>query len=299
MSSEKTPVIEYLWEMLQTEGTGRTIVYSDDVVKAIQHCKQVLAIKLSTGNPANFMKDVVRADNASDFWPKSLTAKKIGGRQRTGNRRVLEFVLFAPGQTEPFPDRYTPGPNLQAIPLQSINLPLTSKSLGRKDESWLIQVAVNLRVIEQHLAVNSKLDVIEVSHLQNSVKLGKSEVDSLFLATLAKNDGKLAKALITCEAKQEGQRVLDHQIVDQIVAANRSIKNLDLGIELIVPIAMKAIPPSGRIYIAEFVAWTPAETEVKEEDLGELNLASEGLYELKPPVPGIGHSSPKKKRTKK
>src|ERR1700720_2088652 len=98
------------------------------------------------------MKDVVRGDRASDFWPERLTKARIGGRQRPGESRVFEFVDFTPGQTETFPNKWVPR-GLVAVPLETVSLQLASKTLGLKDESWLIQVAVNLRVFEYHFAV--------------------------------------------------------------------------------------------------------------------------------------------------
>ena len=295
MASEKTPVIDFLWDILQDEGKGRRVVYQEDVVKAILECNDRLGLNLSTRNTANFMKDVVRGDRASDFWPERLTKARIGGRQRPGESRVFEFVDFLPGQTEAFPNKWMPH-GLVSVPLETVSLPLASKSLGRKDESWLIQVAVNLKVFEYHFAVTSPLEVVELTHLQIGVKLGNSEVDSLFLATLKIDNDNAAKALITCEAKQEGQRILEHQLIEQIVAANRSIKGLNLGIDYIVPIAIKAIPPNGEVFIVEFAPWTPEMAELDESKLPDLSLASQALYALRPPVKGVGYSLPRTRR---
>jgi hypothetical protein len=57
VASEKTKVIDYLWDLLQQEGTGRTVVNAPDVVDAILHCNDEYGLRLSTRNPANFMKD--------------------------------------------------------------------------------------------------------------------------------------------------------------------------------------------------------------------------------------------------
>lgn len=93
-----------------------------DVVNAIEYCKAKYGIKLSTGNPANFMKDVVRGDNASDMWPERLTRIGITARQRPSGQRVFEFVKFATGQTEPFPNKYTPHADLQSTPVEAVRL---------------------------------------------------------------------------------------------------------------------------------------------------------------------------------
>lgn|SRR5262249_14340617 len=289
MPSEKTVVIDYLWDLLAEEGKGRMVVLRDDVTTAIQHCNKEHRLSLSTGNPANFMKDVVRGDNASDFWPERLTEMRIGARQRPGGQRVFEFVKFADGQTEPFPNRYTAHDGLTPAPIEAVSLSLAKRSLGRKDESWLIQVAVELRLVQTHFATRSTLPVIEVSHLQTGVKLGTSEIDALFLAHLRTGAGNIpAKLLVTCEAKQEGQRILEHQLIEQVVAASRSVRIAGLAIDKVVPIALKAMP-EGRIYFAEFEPWLVQTTELPEDQLPEIVLASEAVYELKPPVPGIGH----------
>jgi hypothetical protein len=288
MASEKIPVIDYLWDLLLEEGQQRRIVNQVDVVKAIQHCNAALGLTLSTSNPANFMKDVVRGDNASENWPERLTNLRIGARQRPRSKRVFEFVEFAPDQTEPFPNRYTAHPDLVPTPIESVSLSLAKRRLGRKDESWLIQVAVELRLVQTHFATRSKMSFEEVSHLQTGVKLGTSEIDSLFVAQSRRADGELGQVLLTGEAKQEGQRILEHQLVEQVVAAARSVRAAGLEIEGVVPFALKAIP-GGRIYLVEFEFWSLDQTELPEEELPDVKLASEAVYELRPPVPGIGH----------
>jgi hypothetical protein len=108
--------------MLQQEGQGRRMVNSSDVVQAILHCNAKHALGLSTRNPANFMKDIVRGDDASDHWPERLTKLQIGARQRPGGQRVFEFVPFAQGQTEPFPNKYTARPGLPVTPIEAVSL---------------------------------------------------------------------------------------------------------------------------------------------------------------------------------
>jgi hypothetical protein len=209
----------------------------------------------------------------------------------------LEFVPYGSNQTDAFENSFTKSANLQSTPLQSISLPLTAKRLGRGDESWLVQVAVALRVVEQHLAIRkseSLPNVMEVTHLQTAVKLGKSEVDALFLAT-CEFGGKRVSTLITCEAKQERERIVGHQIIGQVVAANRSIKLAGIDIELIIPIAIQALDsPAGCIYIAEFEPWLSSQAELDEDKLPDLVLAAEGLFELMPHVQGVGYAPRKK-----
>lgn len=304
MPSNKLPVIERIWEMLRDEGEGRRTVYFEDVSKAISHCNAKDKKRRSANNLANFMKDLVRSDSASGNWPDSLKALRIGARQRVGRDRVFEFIDYGVNDIEPFPNRYSPKPEDLPIIVQSLSLPLASKALGRRDESWLIQVAVALNVLEQHFAHHSHLGVKELVHLQTGVKLANSEIDGLFRAII-EEDGRRRHVLVTCEAKQQGQRILDFQVVEQIVAAHASIKDSvpeeELSIELIVPVAIKAIPPNGDIYVVEFEPWTPTDANAPEEKQKELTFASSGVYRLNPPVPGIGFSPPRPKvrRSKK
>lgn len=303
MASDKIPVIERIWAKLQSEGEGRMVVYFEDVTEAIEYCNQQDGLKRSGKNPANFMKDLVRSDNASGNWPRSLCQAGIGGRQRVGHNRVFEFAPYEEGQQEPFPNRYYPKPDLAPFPLQSVSLPLASKALGRRDESWLIQVAVALGVLEQHFATHSALHVRELVHLQTGVKLANSEIDGLFRGIVEDDSGRRSHVLVTCEAKQQRERILVHQIVEQIVAANKSVRasvpedELDVG--MIIPVAIKAIPPNGDVYVVEFKPWTRAEAEAAEADMKELEMASEALYRLVPPVPGIGFTSNKPKTRNK
>lgn len=303
MASNKTVVVERIWEALEAEGLQRRVVNFEDVVKAIDECNKKDGIKRSAKNPANFMKDLIRHDKASANWPKSLVAKKMGGRQRVGKNRVFEFVPFAVGQVEPFPNLYFPRPDMEATELQSLSLPLASKALGRKDESWLIQVSVGLSLLEHHLSTKSALPFREVVHLQTGVKLANSEIDGLFRAILEYKTGDVDHILITCEAKQKGERILEHQIVEQIVAVSKSVKasisDEELPVRHIAPMAVKAIGDRGEVYVAEFEPWTLEEALVDESNLKELKLASEGLYRLVPPVPGIGFNRPKPKKPRK
>ena len=273
------------------------MVMSDDVVKAIIHCNAAFNLGLSTVNPANFMKDVVRGDNASENWPPRLDALRIGARQRPGDRRVFEFTDYAIGQTEPFPNTYTARPELVPLPIESVSLSLAKRRLGRQDESWLIQVAVELRLVQTHFATQSSQPIEEVSHLQTGVRLGKSEIDTLFLAQLKDSKGAITTALVTGEAKQEGQRILDHQIIEQVVAASRSVRRAGVDIAAVIPIAIKVLP-KGRIYFVEFEPWAVGTTDLPEDDLPDLKVASEAIYELRPPVPGIGHKERRPSRGK-
>lgn len=279
LASEKTPVIEYLFDCYwdpKNHRLQKSVMTFDDVQAAIRHCNATMGLKLSDRNPANFMKDVVRGRNASKNWPARLTELRIGAVQSPGEGNVFEFVSFPEGEDEPFPDHYLPGEDTPRFKLQSVSLPLAAKMLGRSDEPWLIQTAVNLRLVETHFAVVSSIPVVEVTHLQMSVKLRRTEIDALFLAIYM--DGKEQKrVIVTCEAKQWRERILEHQVLNQAKAAFK-----ETDVDLVIPIALRAVRRVG-FYVAEFESVTRAQAA----ELDGLALATEAVYELCPPVRGI------------
>lgn len=299
MTSDKLVVIEAIWAALQAEGSGRMVVFFDDVLNAIDHCNKVDGKSRSAKNPANFMKDLIRTDHASQNWPSSLSKARMGARQRVGANRVFEFQPYSTHQTEPFPNVHMPVPGATPKVLQSLSIPLASKALGRRDESWLIQIVVALNVLEHHFAVHAA-HIKELVHLQTGVKLFGSEVDGLFRGTVEK-DGERTHVLITCEAKQEGERILEHQIVRQIGAAYASVRNSvpeeELAISAIIPVAIKAIPPEGDIYVVAFEEWSPGDAEAEENAQKELLPVSTGLYRLSPPVLGVGYNPTRKRKS--
>ncbi|MAL38468.1 MAG: hypothetical protein CMO04_01100 [Thalassospira sp.] len=246
-----------------------------DVTAAIRHCNKVYGSNLSTNNVANFMKDIVRGRGASSNWPESVASLRYTAVQRTGrDKRVFEFIPYSEGQVEPFPDIYLPGPQTEEFPLQSISMTLASKSLGRQDEPWLIQTAVNLRVIETHFAVASQIDMRQLTHLQMSVKLRNTEIDALFLGVVGDES---VEAIVTCEAKQYKERILEHQIVEQVKSAFDQTDK-----DLVIPIGLRAVRHVG-FYVAEFQAVSRDELDMFEE----LTLARDAVYRLSPPVPGV------------
>ena len=277
--SEKPPVVEYIYKSLVDPITGRltrTIVTNEDVVNAINWCRENLGLNLSAKNPANFIKDIIRGKSAASMWPESLKQARVSARQVTGYGNVFEFVPYLDGQVEPFPDNFGYHAGVQKHRIQSVSMPLASKALGRDDETYLIQVAVKLAVVETHFALQSPIQVVELNHLQIGIKLRLCELDSLFSATYVDEFGKLAPLIITAEAKRRDQRILEDQIVRQVHAAFAETET-----PAVVPIAMTA--SAGGIYIAEFKkVWRP-----ELEDFKQLELEAEGLYVLEPPVQGI------------
>src|SRR5205823_5443876 len=82
---------------------------------------------LSTRNPANFFKDLIRNRASSNLnWPASLWNRGYTARQKTGGGNAFEFVKAPVGQAEPFTSATQPyprSPNLLRHTLQSVSLP--------------------------------------------------------------------------------------------------------------------------------------------------------------------------------
>lgn len=276
MASDKTDVILYLFEQYWDpvgNGLTKSLMTLQDVAEAIRACNARDGKGRSDRNPANFLKDVIRSRGASKIWPTKIALLGFTGEQRTGAGDSFEFVPYATGQVEPFPDLYRVTDETQRIDMQSVSMSLASRDLGRSDEAWLIQTAVNLRVIEQHMAAISVLEVKEVTHLQMTVKLRTTEIDALYLANIPG----YSSVFITCEAKKGSERILTGQIISQVKAAFETT-----SADLVVPIAIRSEKGVG-IHVMEF-------KPVSRNLLGSfaaLEFASDALYSLVPTVRGI------------
>lgn len=304
MVTNKTSVIEYLYNRYCAGEFSNEIVNNDDVVAAIQATGAALSVK----NPANFLKDIIRKDNANTHWPPALVAAKIGARQRYGGKRVFQFVPFAPGQTQPFPDNYVPNASTPVHRLQSATVPFAARQLGRKEESWLMQVVVALRVIETQLSLFSPLRnrLRDVTHLQMSMKT-QPEIDAVYLvshgSSLNMAKGSDLFSVVTCEAKQLGERILEDQIREQIAKAFVETKKMARPqIGSLKPMAVQirdAAVPDGmerRIFVVEFQRLRRktfdalyAPTEEQPERLYEMPLraVSTAFHVPMPPVRGV------------
>jgi len=99
--SKKPVVIEYLFDQRWDEETGllgKSEVSFDEVVAAIQ----TTGAELSTSNPANFAKDIVRRKNRNEYLPRSIVDRGYTIRQAIGQGMCFEFVRLEEGQTEGF-----------------------------------------------------------------------------------------------------------------------------------------------------------------------------------------------------
>jgi len=282
-SNRKAEIIQAIFEARWNSGTGKlsnSLVTLAELADAINtYNKRHPGRPLSSKNPANFFKDFIRNKRrANKNWPSSIARSGFTARQVTGEGRCFEFIPLAEGQREPFPLSAIPGPdeNTPRITVETLSLPLASRRLGRRDEPWLVQVLVRLRIIETHLALFSSRKVIQLDHLQMNVKLAKSEIDALFLAI--ENGNETHQTFVTCEAKGKNDDILDTQILEQVRAAFRFP-----GATHVLPLAVKAFAPS-QIYVVDFAP-------LSKEEAGRatsLRIASSAVYVLKPPIKGIG-----------
>lgn len=282
--SQKTIVIEHIFGLLYDSETGtlsRSVVTAKDLEDAKRYCNDFLGatIKLDS-NPFNFMKDIVRGKAAAKIWPDRVRQLGFVGEQRTGDGNVFAFVPVVAGVSESFDVDFRPTENTPTYQIQSLSLPLASKVLGRTDESWLLQVAVNLRIIETHFAIgeNKQIEPLELNHLQMDIKLRKVQIDALYLAKCNSSiEDPSGSVLITLEAKQGNQRILTEQIARQVKAAFQSTSN-----NLIVPTAIAAIKNKG-MYVVEFKA-------VHRADISKFDTPifhREAMFILQPSVQGI------------
>jgi hypothetical protein len=235
---------------------------------------------ISARNPANFFKDIIRRRGpGNQMWPTWIFERGFTGRQVTGENACFEFVPVITGQLEPFPSR-VPDPSAETprVRISSVSMPLASRRLGRSDESWLIQVVIRLRIIDTHLALFSKRKVIQVDHLQTGVKLGKNEIDAILLAIEQLDQG-TSESIVCCEAKSLKEDVIEEQIVGHVKSVFAS---LPISQNTAIPICVKTVGKS-MIRVLEFSAVDRAHAD----ELLQLTVASDAIYELVPPVPGI------------
>lgn len=290
LPSEKTKIIEKLFKRRwnpKTKKLSNPVVTLQDVSDAIvsfNRSQPAGGKRVSTRNPANFFKDFIRnKKRANSDWSPYVLKAGYTARQVTGSGRCFEFISLPPKQTEPFPPALLPTAATPIHRIESASLPVASRRLGRAEETWIIQVAVKLRVIEAHLTLfSSRRDkIVQVDHLQISAKIGP-EIDALFLAV---EDGQgrpevESEAIVSCEAKGLRDDLLEDQILQQVRAL---FKLKTVPQDVVIPIGIKVVGPS-RLYVVEFQAVKRAEAE----GLTSLSVASDAIYELTPPVPGIG-----------
>jgi hypothetical protein len=270
------------------------LVTLEDIGNAIRWYNQNIPPgnrRMSDRNPANFFKDFFRNTFRANLnWPKSVLSRGYTAQQVTGSGNAFRFVALRPGQVTAFveveshyPQR--PGKECQ-FRIQSLSLDAKARLLGRRDETWLMQIAGKLRLIQSHLALCSELPFIEVSELQQGVKQSRSEIDGLFLGKV----DRVRSMLITVEAKGRKDDILQIQVVQQVNAVMR-MKSIHRNLELIagdinefyiLPMAIKVVDESV-VYVAEY---EPVKY-VKHAAINSVSLVRESLCQIMPPVEGI------------
>jgi hypothetical protein len=268
MDSKKTPIIERIFLERFNPATGEL---SDDLVTLVQVEAEIHDTPgLSPRNPANFMKDIVRSRNRNQHFPQSVVEAGWTAVQDPGEGNCFRFVRLPPGQSTAFVSN-EPDPALLANPhpVQSLSLPPASRTFGRSDETWLTHVVTNLDIVHTHFGLHSPLPMIGLELLQSNVKLGRAEVDAVYLGALL--DG--PNFLVSCEMKGPREELDFDQIergAKQVLAASAAEASF------VVPMGIQALS-GGLIWIVEFLPEFPP-----------LAKASEGVYEPRPGVKGIG-----------
>jgi hypothetical protein len=267
MASNKTKVVEKLFFERYDADTGlvpKPVVTLEEISLAIR----LWGRGLSDRNPANFMKDIVRRPNRNEYFPQSVVDKGWTARQDPGSGRCFKFVPLPNNQRTAFLTS-EPDPVLMAHPhpVQTLSLPPASRAFGRPHETWLTHVVTNLGIVHAHFALNSPMDLIGLELLQSNVALAEAEVDAIYLGT-HKDE---REVLVSCEMKGIHE-VLDE---DQIERGSTRVASTSEGFDVI-PMGIKALA-GGLVWIVEFDPSFPPLTQV-----------SEGVYQLKPTVPGIG-----------
>ena len=275
MASAKTLVIESIFFDVCFDSTAsvvtKPVVTFDDVADAIVRT----GAKLETSNTANFWKDIIRSQSAGAAWPASVLAEGYTGDDATGlaARASFRFVRLPVGQSTAFPAPLLPPAAALSNPhrLQSLSLPAASRLLGRKNESWLAQVAARLHLIETHLSLLSPREFVEVELLQTNVKMTLGEVDSAYRAV----DGRGLAWLIAVEAKGRRDVIWTPQVKRASTALLASYPTGSIA--GVIPMAIKVVGPS----LLHCVEFAPDLTQPS------LTKQSEGVYRLEPAVTGI------------
>lgn len=302
--SEKKKVVKYLFDRWKQGDLPDGIAFRQDVVDAI---KQTGA-KLSDGNAANFLKDLIRKKTVVQNWPDELIAAKISARQRYGKKRVFQFFEHDVRWPSPFPDWHAPCASTTVYSVQSVSMDSLARSLGRSEESSLTQIVVNLHLVHTQLALFSPLEsrerVLDVRHLQMGVKT-QPEIDAAFVATYrSESGGDHRNTFITLEAKQRDERILIDQIREQVSKAFEITKHLDdPPIDSVKPLALQVVSQEhegvseNMFFLVEFSAIGREEFEANYRPINKdderlydmpLNECSATLYRLRPRISALG-----------
>jgi hypothetical protein len=299
--SAKPAVIEYLYEKWRQGDFVDNVIRRKDIRSALE----ATGSTLSDGNIANFLKDLIRKKTIVENWPSQLSESRVSARQRYGDTRVFEFFEHPEEWESPFPDWHAPDEATPVYTIQSVSIDAVARDLGRVEETWLTQIAVNLHLVHTQLSIfsPSKRNIRDVRHLQMGIKT-QPEIDAAFLATYRGEDNPLSieNVFVTVEAKQRDERILLDQIREQVAKAMTITRHLkDPPIHSVKPMALQVVrwPHSGAeenmIFLVEFQGIDRTafvETYESQGALGIYDLTLEqvscALYRLEPRIPAIG-----------
>lgn len=281
MASAKTAVFEHLFFVTKGYVAGQPlkspVVTFNEINAAIAalHARGDRRLKLAA-NRANFYKDITRHD-PNTVWPARVLGAGYTGDDAIGHGAgaCFQFKPLPPGQTVAFADPLTPSGSALAasIILESVSMPLATKALGRRDENWLAQVGVRLRIIESHFALRSGRSTDEVTFLQTGVKLGSGEVDAAYSLV----DG-VDTWLVAVEAKGRRERIHVPQVQRAAAELLRAARARQQGVVGVIPMAVKVLGRS-QLHVVEFDPDT---------GLGSNgNVVIDSVVELRPTVTGI------------
>ena len=277
MSTYKTEVFDLLFNERwneQTRTCENPIVTLQQISDAIAEYNRRHGTNISTRNPANFFKDFVRNISlANTNWPPSVLARGYAAASLKGENGSFKFVPATDAESAfariDFPQ------NREPVLVQTLSIPPLARKLGRRDETWLMQVADRLNIIHTHLARSSaKHDISYIELLQLGVKQLKTEIDGLYLA---QTSGTRAK-LITVEAKVRDDIYLN-QILDQVQAA-QEMRSIQSDVDSVIPIAIK-VESRSIIRVVQFSEVPLSETAT------DLTVEWQERYKLWPEVNGI------------
>lgn len=279
MPSYKTDIIERLFQKRFNAGQLKNPVVTLADVQAEIRGAIERGVRASDKNAANFLYDIIRKPTGNDVWPRSVFEAGYSGRQLLGTGQCFEFVKVREGAKEPFPNNFASNASTPSLEIQSLSMPLLVRELAATDEMAILQTAIALRLLETHFALRSSQQVIELTLLQMSVRFSNVMIDGLFAALIGDGEGGGLRALITCEAKQQDERILEERLIRQVQSATE----MPLGQDCVIATVVQRAPQCS-IYIAEFQP-VPVSQAV---DLQFMEMASSGLYVLKPPLSGFG-----------
>jgi hypothetical protein len=268
VASQKTAVIENLFRERHDPATDSL---SDPVV-TLEEVSDVIRKwggGLSDRNPANFMKDIVRTRTRNETFPAAVVEAGWTAIQEPGEGNCFRFVELPAGRSTAFTVNQPKAELLQnPHRVQSLSLPPASRAFGRSDETWLTHVVTNLDIVHTHLSLYSSVELLGLELLQSNVKLGKAEVDAVYLGALTNGDN----LLVSCEMKGPTEE-LD---LDQIARGSERVASTSPDADFVLPLGVQALP-GGLVWIVEFDTSFPP-----------LRKVTEGVYRLTPPVQGIG-----------